>query len=155
MRVVVTVAGLALIAWGAYGIAAHVDAAAWAVWFAGAAVLHDAVLVPVVLVAGVATGRLPGPWRRAARTALVIGGAVTLVAAPLVLGYGRRADEPSRLPLPYDRNLAVVLAVVVVLCAAGPPARSAGSVAGFAGSVAGFAGKVVARRAAARRERRR
>ncbi|RFS83866.1 hypothetical protein D0T12_16780 [Actinomadura spongiicola] len=145
MRVVVAVAGLALIAWGARGIAAHVDAAAWAVWFAGAAVLHDAVLVPVVLVVGAATGRLPGPWRRATRTALVVGGAVTVVAAPLVLGYGRRADEPSRLPLPYDRNLAVVLAVVVLLCAAGP----------VAGSVTGFAGKVVARRDAARRGRRR
>lgn len=115
---VVSVAGAALIGWGVYGIAAHVGFAGWAVWFAGAAVLHDGVLVPLVLVAGAATGRVPGAYRTIVRAALVAAGCVTAVALPLVLGKGRRAEEPSRLPLPYDRNLAVVLGCVTAAAAA-------------------------------------
>lgn len=116
-------AGLALIGLGLRGIAADVPAARWAAWFAGAAVLHDGVLVPAVLAAGLATGRLPAPYRRVVRAALVIAACVTAVAIPLVLGYGRRADEPSRLPLPYGRNLAIVLAAITVIAAAAVAAR--------------------------------
>ncbi|MFA1543630.1 hypothetical protein [Actinomadura monticuli] len=116
-------AGLALIGLGLGGVAADVPVARWAAWFAGAAVLHDGVLVPAVLLAGLATGRLPGPYRRIARAALIIGGCVTAIALPLVLGYGRRADEPSRLPLPYGRNLALVLAAITAVAAAAAAAR--------------------------------
>ncbi|NVI87397.1 hypothetical protein [Actinomadura sp. BRA 177] len=122
-RVAAYAAGLALIGLGARGIAADVPAGRWAVWFAGAAILHDGVLVPAVLVAGLATGRLPARHRRIVRAALVIAGCVTAVALPLVLGYGRRADEPSRLPLPYGRNLAIVLAAITVIAAAAAAAR--------------------------------
>ncbi|WP_396454692.1 hypothetical protein [Actinomadura sp.] len=116
-------AGLALIGAGLRGIAAEVPAARWAAWFAGAAVLHDGVLVPAVLAAGLATGRLPAAYRRIARAALIVAGCVTAVALPLVLGYGRRADEPSRLPLPYGRNLAIVLAAVTAAAAAAAAVR--------------------------------
>lgn len=116
-------AGLALIGLGLSGVVADVPVARWAAWFAGAAVLHDGVLVPAVLLAGLATGRLPGPYRRIVRAALIIGGCVTVIAIPLVLGYGRRADEPSRLPLPYGRNLALVLAAITVIAAAAAAAR--------------------------------
>ncbi|MEU9874472.1 hypothetical protein AB0C87_42185 [Actinomadura sp. NPDC048021] len=110
-------AGLALIAVGLRGIVDEVPLAAWAKWFAGAAVLHDAVLVPAVLAAGALTGLVPAGRRRVVRAALVIGGCVTVVAIPVVLGYGRRADEPSRLPLPYGRNLAIVLGAIAVVAA--------------------------------------
>ncbi|QXJ19783.1 hypothetical protein AGRA3207_000375 [Actinomadura graeca] len=115
-RAVMYAAGLVLIGVGLRGVVvdADVGVAGWAVWFAGAVVAHDAVLVPVVLAAGVATGRLPAAWRRPVRAALIAGGCVSLVSLPLVLGYGRRADVPSQLPLPYGRNLAVVLAVIAV-----------------------------------------
>lgn len=117
-RILAYAAGLALIGVGLRGIAADVPPARWAAWFAGAAVLHDAVLVPLVLVAGLATGLLPGRFRRIVRAALVVAACVSVVSLPLVLGYGRRADEPSRLPLPYGRNLAIVLAAIAVLAAA-------------------------------------
>lgn len=124
-RVLAYAAGLALIGLGLRGVVADVPVARWAAWFAAPAVLHDAVLVPLVLVAGAATGRLPGRYRRIARAALVTAACVTVVALPLVLGYGRRADEPSRLPLPYGRNLAVVVAAIAVLAAAAAAARFA------------------------------
>ncbi|MEU5991674.1 hypothetical protein ABZ806_22100 [Spirillospora sp. NPDC047418] len=123
-RVLGYAAGLALIGLGLRGIAADVPVGRWAAWFAGAAVLHDAVLVPLVLAAGLATGRLPGRFRRTVRAALVTAACVTAVALPLVLGYGRRADEPSRLPLPYGRNLAIVLAAIAVLAAAAAAASA-------------------------------
>jgi hypothetical protein len=126
VRGAVSLAGAALIGWGVYGIAAHagIGVGGWAAWFAGAAVLHDGVLVPLVLVAGVLTGFVPGAYRGAVRAALVTAGCVSVVALPMVLGKGRRADEPSRLPLPYDRNLAIVLAFVAAAAAASVVVRA-------------------------------
>ncbi|MCP9947664.1 hypothetical protein [Actinomadura madurae] len=113
-------AGLALIALGLRGIVMEVPVARWAAWFAGAAILHDGVLVPAVLAAGLVTGLLPARFRRVVRAALVVAACVTAVALPLVLGYGRRAEEPSRLPLPYERNLLIVLGAIaaVAVCTA-------------------------------------
>ncbi|MFI0487402.1 hypothetical protein [Actinomadura sp. 9N215] len=124
MKIAVYGAGLALIAVGVRGIVLHVDAVAWLAWFAGAAVLHDGVLVPVVLAAGLATRPLPAAPRRAVRAALIVAGCVTAVALPLVLGYGRRADEPSRLPLPYGRNLAIVLGLIAAAAAVAVAVRA-------------------------------
>ncbi|MFD0690205.1 hypothetical protein [Actinomadura fibrosa] len=111
-RIAVAAVGLVLVAVGVRGIVLHVDVSGWAVWFVGAAVLHDGVLVPLVLAAGLLTRRLPGPYRGVVRGALVAAGCVSAIALPLVLGYGRRADVPSRLPLPYGRNLVVVLGAI-------------------------------------------
>ncbi|WP_141575307.1 hypothetical protein [Actinomadura sp. WMMA1423] len=116
--------GLALIAFGLNGIVEEVPFAEWAKWFAGAAVLHDAVLVPAVLAAGALTGLVPAGQRRVVRAALVVGGCVTAVAIPVVLAYGRRADEPSRLPLPYGRNLAIVLGFIAAAAALAVAARA-------------------------------
>ncbi|MEV5831766.1 hypothetical protein AB0L25_40005 [Spirillospora sp. NPDC052242] len=113
-RALAGAAGLALIAVGLHGVAADVGVAGWAAWFAVPVLVHDAVLVPAVLVAGRLTARLPAPARAPVRAALAAAGCLTLVALPLVLGHGRRADVPSRLPLPYGRNLAVVLTAIAV-----------------------------------------
>lgn len=81
------------------------------VWAAGAVVLHDGVLVPLVLAAGLllTRGRLRGVWR----AALLTLGTVTLAALPALLRPGRPAN-PSVLPLDYPMGLAVVAAAVVV-----------------------------------------
>jgi hypothetical protein len=42
---------------------------------------------------------------------------ITLLAFPLVRGYGVRASEPSRLPLNYTVGYLALLAVVWVGCA--------------------------------------
>ena len=124
LTVALTVAGVALIGLGVSGIVTDVGAGGWVAGVAGAAVLHDGVLVPVVLAVGVATARVPGGYRGIVRSALVVAGFVTLVAFPLVLGKGRRADEPSRLPLPYDRNLAIVLGVIAAVAAGAAALRA-------------------------------
>ncbi|MBO2457004.1 hypothetical protein [Actinomadura violacea] len=107
--------GLALIGYGLSGIVADVPVGRWAAWFVGAAVLHDGVLVPAVLVAGLVTGWIPVAYRRVVRGALVVAACVTAVAIPLVLGYGRRPDVPSQLPLPYGRNLAIVVGAIAAV----------------------------------------
>jgi len=89
------------------------------VWLAGAVALHDALIAPLVLLIGrlLVRGRLRGP----VRGALLVAGALTLVALPPLLRPGSRAN-PSVLPLDYPRNwlitLAAVAAVTVVYAAA-------------------------------------
>jgi hypothetical protein len=111
MRWVAYAAGGGLILLGLAGLLLDAGLTAppsWALWFGGLAVAHDLVLVPLVLAAGLLVGRLRAPYR----AACVVTGLVTLVALPMVLGFGRRADNPSQLPLDYGAGLAVVLVAV-------------------------------------------
>ncbi|GAA2584184.1 hypothetical protein GCM10010411_16120 [Actinomadura fulvescens] len=103
---------------GLRGVLTESEPRSWAIWFAGVVLVHDAVLVPAVLLIGALTARLPGAYRRAVRIALIVGGALVLVALPMSLSTGRRFDNPSLLPLSYGRNLAVVLALVLAVLAA-------------------------------------
>jgi hypothetical protein len=71
-------------------------------------VLHDGVLMPLVIGVGAVLTRAP-PLIRAA---MVVSLVVTLVGLPFVLGYGRSPDNPSVLPLPYGKGLAIILVVI-------------------------------------------
>jgi hypothetical protein len=100
--------GGALVALGCAGLVLSLDPVGWALWVGGILVAHDAVLVPVVLLAGVVVRRAGGP----VRAGLIVAGLVTLATLPTVLALGRRADNPSILPLDYGRNLLIVLTLV-------------------------------------------
>ena len=83
-------------------------------------VLHDAAVLPGFLLVGVLVRRLVGTrYRGIVQGALVVTAAVTLVALPLVLGYGRTADNPSALPRDYPAGLAFALGVVWTAAAVG------------------------------------
>ncbi|WP_329199945.1 MULTISPECIES: hypothetical protein [unclassified Streptomyces] len=103
--------GLLLIAVGARLVAVLPDPLDVLVWLGGALVLHDAVIAPLVLGAGLLTAALPA--RGLLRGALVTAGAVLLVTLPLLVRPGG-APNPSALPLPYGRNLLLVLGAVAV-----------------------------------------
>jgi hypothetical protein len=78
-------------------------------------VLHDGLLLPAFLAAGTLVHRLvPAPVRAIVQAALIVTASVTLIALPLVLGYGRSADNTSALPLNYGRGLLLTLAVIWV-----------------------------------------
>jgi hypothetical protein len=95
------------------GAAADTHPVAAATWVVGLAIAHDLVLVPTVLLVGVAVRRLAPPAVRASlAAALLIAGCVSLIAWPLVRGYGRIAGNPSILPRDYGVGLGLVLAVV-------------------------------------------
>ena len=74
---------------------------------------HDALVLPAAIGAGVLIGRyVPAAARVSVRVAAFVSVAVMVVALPLVLGFGRRSDDPSSLPQSYGRGLAVVLVLI-------------------------------------------
>ncbi|MFI8420842.1 hypothetical protein [Streptomyces sp. NPDC085479] len=107
--------GIALVGVGARLVAAEPDPAGVLLWLAGALVLHDGILAPLVLAVGLLlAGRAD---RGALRGALMAAGSLVLITLPLLLRPGA-PPNPSALPLPYGRNLALVLAVVAAVAAA-------------------------------------
>jgi hypothetical protein len=86
----------------------------------GGVVLHDFVLAPVVLVVVAVVGRLaPKPVRAPAAVLLVVLGSVTLLAVPVLGGFGRRADNASLLDRDYWSGWFVLAGLLVVLVAVG------------------------------------
>lgn len=74
---------------------------------------HDAVLLPMTIAVGAFVGRFAPRWTRPSiRAAAIVSLAVGVVALPLVLGYGRSADNPSVLPLAYGRGLVLLLIAI-------------------------------------------
>ncbi|MFI8100627.1 hypothetical protein [Streptomyces sp. NPDC086023] len=101
--------GVLLIGIGGRHLSSLPDPYAVLVWLGGALVLHDGVVAPLVLAVGLLVAALPA--RPVVRAALVTAGALVLVTLPLLLRPGA-PPNPSALPLPYARNLLLVLAVV-------------------------------------------
>ena len=76
-------------------------------------VLHDGLLMPAFVAAGMLVHRLvPPPVRAVVQAALIATASVTLVALPLALGYGRIADNRSALPRDYPAGLLLTLAAI-------------------------------------------
>lgn len=98
---------------GAFGDEALRGSASWVRWLVGAAVVHDAFVLPAVLGVGWLLGRwLPVAFRVPVRTALVVGAVVTVAVWPIARRWGARADNPSIVPLPVDRNLRIMWLVL-------------------------------------------
>ena len=109
-------AGWAVIGFGLRGIFQHsldTRPANLATFVVGGALIHDLVVAPLVIVAGVAVARaVPGRARSAVQAALVVTAVVALFSYPLVRAYGLAAHNPTSLPHNYATNLLVVLGVV-------------------------------------------
>ncbi len=85
----------------------------------GGALLHDLVVAPLVILAGVTVARgVRGRARAVVQAALVVTGIVALFSYPLVRGYGLALNNPTSLPHNYARNLMIVLGVVWAVAAA-------------------------------------
>ncbi|MET8451115.1 hypothetical protein [Streptomyces sp. NPDC005209] len=86
------------------------------VWLGGAVVLHDALIAPLVLLVGLllVRGGVRGGLRGPVRGALVVAGALTVVALPVLLRPGPRANS-SVLPLDYPRNWLIALVAVAMV----------------------------------------
>ncbi|MFB7455958.1 hypothetical protein [Streptomyces sp. NPDC056188] len=92
------------------------------VWLGGAVVLHDALIAPLVLLIGWVLVR--GGVRGTVRGALLVAGALTAVALPVLLRPGKPANS-SVLPLDYPSNwlLTMVAVAVAMVTALLPAAR--------------------------------
>lgn len=85
----------------------------------GAAVVHDLLLAPVVVLAGWGLAKVvPARARGPVQAALIVSAMVALLSVPFVRGYGRVSTNPSILPRNYGGGLAVILAAVWVVAAA-------------------------------------
>lgn len=109
-RGVLGTAGLAVLGVGAWLLffQTRPDTVPWlAVWLAGSVGVHDFLLVPLVLLAGLGLrrSRARGVWRGA----LLCGGCLTLLALPLMLWEGSPRN-PTVLPLDYPSNWALAMA---------------------------------------------
>ena len=114
MRIVTGGVGLALMAVGASLLVTGGQLKDVALWLAGAIVLNDGIIAPLVLGIGLLLAAVPA--RGTVRGALVVAGCLTMVALPVLLRPGRPTN-PSALPLDYLRNWLLVLAAVAVLTA--------------------------------------
>ena len=114
-------AGWAVIGWGVYGIVSNsVDTrpANLVKFVVGGALLHDLVVAPLAIVAGVLVARaVPSRVRAPVQAALAVTAIVALFAWPLVRAYGLAANNPTSLPHNYGQNLLVVLGVVWAVAA--------------------------------------
>jgi hypothetical protein len=108
--------GWAVIGWGVYGIFANsldTRPANLAKFVVGGALLHDLLVAPMLILAGVLIARaVPARARGPVQAALVISGVVALFSWPLVRAYGLAANNPTSLPHNYGLNLLIVLGVV-------------------------------------------
>jgi hypothetical protein len=92
--------------------------AGFARWFVGIAIVHDAVVAPVVLLIAWTVGRaVPRQAVVPVRLGLATTGLIVLYTWPFVRSYGRAETNPSALPLDYGRNLIGAL-IAVWLCVA-------------------------------------
>jgi hypothetical protein len=82
------------------------------IWLLGLAVLHDVLLAPATYAVAALVGRvLPQRSVTPVRVGLAGTALALVVTWPLVRGYGRRASNPTALPLDYGRNLIAGLVV--------------------------------------------
>jgi hypothetical protein len=115
MRTALGAAGLALMAVGLYLLVTGGQFKGVALWLAGAVVLHDLLVAPLVLAVGLLLALLPA--RGLLRGALVTAGCLTVIALPVLLAPGT-PHNPSVLPLDYPRNWLLTLAAVAAVTTA-------------------------------------
>ena len=89
-------------------------------WLVAGVIVHDLLLAPVVLVlVAVAARLLPHSARAPVAVLLVVVGSVTLMAVPVLGGFGRRPDNPSLLDRDYVAGWLVLVAVLGAAVAVG------------------------------------
>jgi hypothetical protein len=124
--------GSAVIAYGLVGLTRALPPAArvqWAVWLVGGLVVHDFLIVPLYFGVWFAIRRfLPVKASLPIQVGLVLTAVVTLVAFPVLTGYGRGAQPGNTSVLPHDyvANLAGVLAVIWAIVVVVITARTLG-----------------------------
>lgn len=88
-------------------------------WIVGSAIVHDALVVPIVLAVSFVVTRLVPPWARPPLLwALATSTILTVYAWPFVRGYGHNPSVPSLLARNYASGLLAYLAVVAAVAVA-------------------------------------
>ncbi|MFE3585606.1 hypothetical protein [Streptomyces vinaceus] len=120
------VAGLGLVLMGLGGALLVQQPSPWriALWLAGAVVVHDGLIAPLVIAVAALTAALGLRLRGVARAALIVAGSVTAIALPPLLRPGGAAN-PTVVPLDYLRNWLLTMAAIALAAALCTAARAA------------------------------
>lgn len=90
------------------------------IWFLAGAILHDAVLAPIVVVLGVVAARmLPGHFRASTAVAFLVWGTLTVVFFPVLSGEGGKPGNDTILGRPYVLSWVVMTLLLVGLAVGG------------------------------------
>ncbi|KMO94279.1 hypothetical protein [Streptomyces roseus] len=109
------VAGLGLALMGLGGALLVQQPSPWriALWLAGAVVVHDGLVAPLVIAVAALTGAFGLRLRGVPRAALIVAGSLTAIALPPLLRPGGTAN-PTVVPLDYLRNWLLTMAAVAL-----------------------------------------
>ncbi|MCY0958782.1 hypothetical protein [Streptomyces sp. H27-H5] len=113
-RYVLGALGLALMAWGGLLLVRQPEPWRIALWFAGAVVVHDGFVAPLVCAIAALTAAAGLRLRGVPRAALIVAGSLTAIALPPLLRPGGAANA-TVLPLDYLRNWLLTMAAIAVL----------------------------------------
>ena len=117
-RIALIAAGALLLAFGAFRLVTqldHGDLFVLAVWLVMAVVLHDLVVAPATVGAGVALTLVPPRARRYVQGVLVVGALVTVIAIPLIRRRNTQPAIKAILLRDYAGNLALLLGLIVAV----------------------------------------
>ncbi len=127
-RLAVGACGVALLLYGTWLVLSRQDPDQWlevGIWLGVGVLAHDVVLSALVIGACLLGSRwLPEPWRAPAVVALVVWGALTVVAVPVLVRAGARPDNATLLDRPYAPTWWAISAIVVLLVAVAGLVRS-------------------------------
>ncbi|MEV6583571.1 hypothetical protein AB0M92_36115 [Streptomyces sp. NPDC051582] len=120
------VAGLGLVLMGLGGALLVQEPSPWriALWLAGAVVVHDGLIAPLVIAVAALTGAFGLRLRGVPRAALIVAGSLTAIALPPLLRPGGAAN-PTVVPLDYLRNWLLTMAAVALAAGLYVAARAA------------------------------
>lgn len=113
-RYVLGTLGLALMAWGGLLLVRQPEPWRIALWLAGAVVVHDGFVAPLVAAVAALTAAAGLRLRGVPRAALIVAGSLTAIALPPLLRPGAVANA-TVLPLDYLRNWLLTIAAITVL----------------------------------------
>lgn len=124
-RIVLVVVGVLVIAFGAYVLVTSVSPkriGGLAAWLLGAVVLHDAILSPFVVGAGLLlrrAGRSLRAWVLVVvQAAIVLGSVLALVVLPEIAAKRHGQKNPTILPFDYGTRLLIVEGVLLLVVVA-------------------------------------
>lgn len=124
-RIVLVVVGVLVIAFGAYVLVTSVSPkriGGLAAWLLGAVILHDAILSPFVVGAGLLlrrAGRSLRAWVLVVvQAAIVLGSVLALVVLPEIAAKRHGQKNPTILPFDYGTRLLIVEGVLLLVVVA-------------------------------------
>lgn len=117
LRIALGVVGVVALGYGAGRLLLGLPVATLLVlgaWLLVVLLLHHGVLQPAVLAVGAALHRLPDRARGFVQAGVIMIGAVTVIALPLLLRRGTQPPAKAMLLQHYELNLAVLVAIITV-----------------------------------------